>query len=353
MSAQVEFAWPLIGHEKIKKFLQAGVVERRLAQTYLFYGPEKVGKTTLAKYLAKTVFCASFAEYNKLSNILTDSASLSKLPCGTCESCQQFDRGIYPEFYLVEREINEKTEELRQNITINQVRELQNKLNKRSFSDSYKVAIIRGAETLTKEASNALLKTLEEPTPKTILILLTTAREIILETIQSRSQNLQFLPVTRKEIEAYLISKGLARSQADEIASLAQGRPTIALKYLENQDIVKEQLVESEKWLELLAQNNQGKLKAAEKIVQGKPSIDSLIKGLTSFSIVLRDLLLVQAGQLDLITFRELIPVMQQSVKEKMDLDLTKLLQRIEQAKVQLKQNVNARLILENLFLNI
>lgn len=353
MSAEVEFVWPLIGHEKIKEFLQSGVKQRRLAQAYLFYGPEKIGKTTLAKYLAKTVFCESFAEYNKLHNFLTDAAGLSKLPCGTCESCLQFERGIYPDFYLIERELNEKTKEKRQNISINQIRELQNKLNKRTFANSYKVAIIREAETLTKEASNALLKTLEEPTAKTILILLTTAKEMILETIQSRSQNLQFLPVTRNEIRAYLNSQGVVKSQVEDIASLSQGRPTIALKFLSDVGIVESQTAESRKWLDLLDQDIQGRLKFAEAMFKEKMSIDAMIKEFTLFSAVLRDFILMRSGQFDLMTFRALLVEMQQKKIAKTDESFVKTLQSIEQAKVQLKQNVNMRLVLENLFLNI
>ncbi|KKQ80022.1 MAG: polymerase III, delta prime subunit protein [Parcubacteria group bacterium GW2011_GWC2_38_7] len=353
MTAKLEFVWPLIGHEKNREFLQTGVIQKRLAQTYLFYGPEKIGKTTLAKYLAKTVFCKSFVEYNKLSNLLTDSVAPAKLPCGVCENCLQFDRGIYPEFYIIDRELNEKTGEKRQNVTINQIRELQEKLNKRAFSNSYKVAIIRGAETLTKEASNALLKTLEEPNPNTILILLTTSKEMILKTIQSRSQNLQFLPVTKNEIHQYLISKGLSVTDADEVASLSQGRPTIALKYLENKEIVKDQIDEGGAWLDLLSQDNHSKLKLAEKISKEKLSQDAIVKKLTMLSTVIRDLLLARANQQDLITFKSLTPVMQVCAKEKGDQDLTKFLQNIEQAKIQLAQNVNVRLVLENLFLNI
>jgi len=353
MSAKGEFDWPLIGHEKVKEFLQTGVKQRRLAQAYLFYGPEKIGKTTLAKYLAKTVFCESYREYSKLNNILSEKVDLAKLPCGVCSECQQFDRGIHSEFYLVEREINSKTGEKRGNITISQIRELQSKLNKRSFSNSYKVVILKEAETLNKEAANALLKTLEEPTPRTILILLTVAKEMILETIQSRCQVVQFLPVTRNEIYQYALTRGTNRNVAEEIASLSQGRPTIALGALERIDVIQEQIIKGAEWLNLCKSDNQTKLKQAEKMVQTKMSVDGLIKELTNFSIILRDILLTRANQLDLVTFKSLITELQTALANRVDEDLAGALKRVEQAKIQLKQNISARLVLENLFLNI
>lgn len=353
MQEKADFNWSLIGHEKIKEFLQSEVKQRRLAHAYLFSGPEKIGKTTLARLFAKTVSCDSFHAYSKLNNYLSGENELSVLPCGVCESCLQFDKGIYHDFYQIEREVNQKTGERRQAITINQIRELQNKLNKRSFSNSYKVAIIKEAEALNKEAANALLKTLEEPSPKTILILITTTRELILETIQSRCQSLKFSSVTKKEIREYLVRQGMSRTQADEIACLSQGRPTVALNALKNKDLMPGFQAQVEWWIQLLGSNNVQKLKLAEKLLQSKLSVENLLKELSTFSMVLRDILLARAGQLDLITFRSLSLKGQSVLPQLVDSAVVTLLKNIEHAKVQLKQNINIRLVLENLFLNI
>ena len=284
---------------------------------------------------------------------MSDNQELLTMPCGHCMSCQQFEKGLYPDFYQIEREVNSKTGEKRQAITISQIRELQKKLNKRSFANSYKVAIIKEAESLNKEAANALLKTLEEPSPKTILILTTTTQELILETIQSRCQKLNFFSVTKHEIYRYLTDHGLSDYQAKEVASLAQGRPTVALKFLTNKDLVNEMQAQTEWWVNLLNSSNIQKLKVVEKMLKEKISVEALLKELNTFSVIIRDVLLIRSGQLDLVTFRNSIASWQNLLSKKVDAEIVQIMKNIESAKIQIKQNVSARLVLENLFLNI
>ena len=91
--------------------------------------------------------------------------------------------------------MNEKTNSRKSVISVSQIRELQEKINKRAFLNSYKIVIIPEAECLNQESGNALLKTLEEPTAKTVIILIATSKENVLPTIISRCQKFKFLPV--------------------------------------------------------------------------------------------------------------------------------------------------------------
>ena len=144
------FSWPILGHQSIVNYLQTSIINQKINHAYIFYGPEHIGKSLVADYFVNSLQCEEFNNKNK------------KIPCQKCNACQQIEKGIHPDIYKVNKESDKK------NISIEQVRNLQHKLSMRSFLTSYKVAIIDQAESISLEAANSLLKTIEEPTSKTI-----------------------------------------------------------------------------------------------------------------------------------------------------------------------------------------
>lgn len=136
-----------------------------------------------------------------------------------------------PDVMIVERELNDK-DELKKNISIDQVRDLIARLSMSSFSGGRKVGIIDGAETLSTEAANALLKTLEDPTGDVFVILLATSIATIPATVLSRSQVLHLPLVSNEAIESALVERGASSADAREIAQFACGRPGVALRLL-------------------------------------------------------------------------------------------------------------------------
>jgi len=223
--SDAKFNWSILGHRSIVWYLQHSILSNRLNHAYLFIGPSSVGKTSVAECFISSLLCQ--ATHHQKDN------KVKVYPCKECQSCQQYFKNLHPDIFLVELQSNEKTQKENKNISIDQIRTLQNKLSKRSFLNSYKVAVIFNAELMTIEAGNSLLKTLEEPSKETIIILITSDINKIPDTVISRCQTVKFLPVSRDEILKYIVKKGVDKQKANMLASLASGRPGIVLKMLE------------------------------------------------------------------------------------------------------------------------
>ncbi len=177
----------VVGQEVAVKIIKNSVKANRIAHAYLFAGPRGVGKTTLARLLAKSVNCLNPAEGE---------------PCGECENCREIDRGSFPDLVEIDAASNRG---------IDDVRALREAANYRPLKGKYKVYIIDEAHMLTKEAFNALLKTLEEPPENTIFVLCTTEYDKILPTILSRCQRIVFKRAGKKEVLEYL--KGICQKE--------------------------------------------------------------------------------------------------------------------------------------------
>lgn len=170
----------VIGQEVPVRVLKNAVKSERVSHAYLFAGPRGVGKTTIARILAKALNCLSPQEGE---------------PCGECENCREIDRGNFPD--LVEMDAAS-------NRGIDDIRAIREAVSYTPIKGKYKVYIIDEAHMLTKEAFNALLKTLEEPPPRTVFILCTTEYEKIIPTILSRCQRIIFGRIREEKIKEYL-----------------------------------------------------------------------------------------------------------------------------------------------------
>lgn len=339
----MKFNWPIIGHDNIKTILQKNMAGAGVGHAFLFFGPEKVGKTYLAKLFAQSLICEN---YNK-PNLPEDAV----VPCGQCSACKQFERGVYPEIDHLERELKEKSEEKKANITVAQVRELIDKINMHSFSNSYKIVIVPEAETFGIEASNALLKTLEEPTEKTVIILIAKTKELILPTVQSRCQLIKFSPIKRDDIYDYLIASDANREEAIELAALSQGRPTVAIKLLRDTEYRMKCFNDSAAWLEVLSTGGVGRFKFSEKYFKAEPSDDEIIESFQQLSSVVRDLLLIKTYQPDLIANQKERKRLETLAQKYSETELCRLLTAIERAKKLIWQNISPRLVMESLLL--
>jgi DNA polymerase-3 subunit delta' len=290
----VEYDWGIIGNWQATTFLQKSLDSDRPAHAYLFTGPGLVGKTKLAKRFANILIC------DKRISALAQKASMI-LPCGECPRCREWKRGIYADVYWLERELRKDGEKLADVITVAQVRTLIDKLGKRSFGDSYKVIIVPNAEALGAEASNGLLKTLEEPGDRTVMILIAPHKDSVLPTICSRCQEVRFFPVKADEIYKKLVESGVSRDIAGEVSKVSHGRPTMAEKFTaspEEYSVYKERILSAAK---LLGAGAAGRLRLtgeiSETVGNDKEEWRRLIDGLLGIS---RDALLLKIGREDL-----------------------------------------------------
>jgi DNA polymerase-3 subunit gamma/tau len=171
----------VIGQEHVVKTLKNAVKLDRVSHAYIFSGPRGVGKTTIARILAKVLNCKNPVDYE---------------PCNQCENCIEVDKGSFPDMYEIDAASNRG---------IDDIRMIRDNVGYQPIKGKYKVYIIDEAHMLTKEAFNALLKTLEEPPPRNIFILATTELYKIPETIKSRCQTFIFKPPTKEQIKNYLL----------------------------------------------------------------------------------------------------------------------------------------------------
>ena len=169
----------IVGNEKIKNTLKQSIKLEKNSHSYLFIGTEGIGKKLIAKEFAKMLMCLEEEKY-----------------CGKCKSCIEFDTNNNPDFFLIVPD--GKT------IKIDQIREMQKTVSERPIISNKKVYIIDNADTMTIEAQNCLLKTLEEPPKYVTIILIGSNENNFLNTIKSRCTIMHFETISDIELSKYL-----------------------------------------------------------------------------------------------------------------------------------------------------
>ena len=213
----------LLGHDPIldrfRRTLRAG----RLASTFLFVGPPGIGKKSLAIYLAQGLLCERQPE-----ELLE--------PCGKCPSCAQVLAGTHPDVVVVKKPadknfiplellIGDKEHRMREGLC--------HDISLKAYSGRRKIAVIDDADYLNQEGANALLKTLEEPPPKSLLILIGTSEQRQLPTIRSRCQVVRFNPLSEAIVVQLLLSNGECSDEnlAKNAAALSGGSLAKAIQW--------------------------------------------------------------------------------------------------------------------------
>jgi DNA polymerase III subunit gamma/tau len=205
----------LVGQEHVTETLANAIKKDRVAHAYIFSGARGVGKTTAARILAKALNCVN---------------GPTAEPCGVCDSCKEIAAGSSLDVIEIDAASNRG---------IDQIRELREMVRYAPAASRSKVVILDEAHMLTGEASNALLKTLEEPPERVIFVMATTQPEDLEDTIRSRSQHFHFRALTFNEITdrlKYIASKENLKIEDGAlavIARMAEGSMRDALSLLE------------------------------------------------------------------------------------------------------------------------
>ena len=169
----------------------------RISHAYLFQGNRGTGKREMSILFAKSIFC-KFRE--------------GAAPCQSCRDCKRVDSGNHPDLHWIEPD--------GQSIKKEQILHLQKEFTYTGLESNRKVYIIVDADRMTTNASNRLLKFLEEPSQQTTAMLLTESGQTMLDTIRSRCQLLAFQPLNPERVESKLIEEGVSQSNAKILASL-------------------------------------------------------------------------------------------------------------------------------------
>lgn len=200
----------IIGHDDIIKNLRGALVSERVSHAYLFSGPQGVGKMTTAMAFAAALMCQRPVEGDG---------------CGECDGCRRVFRGLHPDVSVINPEGS--------TVKINQIRQLAAGVQMGPATGRWTVRILIGADLMTVEAANSMLKTLEEPLPGVIIILVSARPQALLPTIISRCQHMYFQPLLKYQLVQGMIRvAGVPEEEVLLAASLAGGSMGKALGLL-------------------------------------------------------------------------------------------------------------------------
>ena len=325
-----------IGNQHLRDGLQRALRSNLLPHAYIFYGPEGVGKRTLALILAKSLNCLN----------LTDDC------CDKCRSCYKIDRGLHPDVRLL-------LPGGKVGISIEQMRgEIRRTIYLKPLEGKRRVYIIDEAEKMTPEAANSLLKTLEEPPPAALLILLTKSYPSLLPTIRSRCQALRFSYIRREEIRESLIKRyGYPEEKASYISELSEGSMGIAIN-MDPQLIARQQKeMLSLAGLLLDKGNLREILEEASRFVREKGEKrerEEMEAKLLSLGSVFRDLMILSSGgDKALLINKGREEELAKLVKKVDGENALQIVEGVYQALIALRKNANRKLLAEALFLHI
>jgi DNA polymerase-3 subunit delta' len=204
-------------HEPFQRTLDALGAER-LAHALLVCGPAHIGKQAFADALAQTMLCRARVDANA---------------CGQCRDCVLFAAGTHPDLKRIALEENEKTKTMRKEIVIDQVRDLGAWFALTPQRGGAQVALIESASLMNQNASNALLKTLEEPMRNRYLLLLCDSPMQLSATIRSRCQRIVLRPPPTQDGVDWLRARGHDAGLAQSTLTAARGHPGLAANWIE------------------------------------------------------------------------------------------------------------------------
>lgn len=317
---------PIIGHEWAVEFLKSALAKGRVAHAYLFVGPPQIGKRTLALYFAQALNCLN-----------------ERRPCGECSSCRKISRGLHPDVRLIESEGG--------TIKIEQIRDVQREVALSPFEGDYRIYLIREIERATLPALNCLLKTLEEPPKHVVLLLTSTEISPLPETVVSRCQVLSLRPPPLGQIEEALeqhwqVQGGRARL----LARLSEGRIGWAITAAREQGILQERERRLGAYLEVMEKGQRERLDYAYQLSRDPEVAEENLKLWLSWW---RDLLLLKGGLTERVVNVDQEATLRQQCQQYSLQQARDFLRAIQQTLKRLEQNVNARLALEVLLLDL
>ncbi len=206
---------PIIGHDAVFERFRRALRRGRLASTFLFVGPAGIGKRLTAFRIAQSLLCETFPE-------------TALEACGECPACLMFQAGTHPDFTVIQKPSDRATIPLELFVGDREDRMqtgLCHAISLKPFRGGRKIAVIDDADYLNVEGANCLLKTLEEPPPRSLLILISTSEQKQLPTIRSRCQTVRFRPFATEELAQLIVAQGIVESPAEAatLAELANG----------------------------------------------------------------------------------------------------------------------------------
>ena len=244
----------ILGNENVKDILKKAVQHNTVLHSYLFVGEEGIGKSLFAKEFAKSILCLG-----------------KEKPCEACKSCIEIEENNQPDYIEIVPDGN--------SIKIEQIRNMQLKVAEKPIVSTKKVYVIQEADTMTQEAQNALLKTLEEPPEYITIILIASNENSILNTIKSRCTKIVFEPLSNEELKRYAQEYWKDATIPEEVFASSMGSIARLRNNIEHQELYTNvyqciNQIENKSLLDFLKQ--------AESIAKAKEESDAVLEFLVS-----------------------------------------------------------------------
>lgn len=342
-----------IGNRQVVDILQRALHQDRLPHALIFAGPAGVGKCTLAILLAQQLNCLAqkpdgacgrCSMCRKILAVLQSRyihclSPKGEVPCGGCDHCRIM-ADQHPDIRLVEAE---KT-----TISIDQVRDLIREISYQPFEARVRVVILDPADQMRTEAHNSLLKTLEEPPSRTVIVLVTTNPYLLLQTIRSRSRMLQFGEIPQPQIEEHLVrERGISVAEARLAAIFSHGSLAAALSFDTGQ--YREARARALGFVDLLLKR--GSFTQASALVSGLGKDKEVFEiWFEAVEAILQDVYFTQIAP-ERVSQKDLENELADLARSSSRKDVVAAIEALRKLRLALLRNVNRQIALESLFL--
>jgi len=322
--------WNLIGHEWAVDMLKKHVVNETTRHAYLFAGPPGLGRRTLALRFAQALNCQTPVEMG--------------IPCGQCRDCKQIEAMRHADLTVVQAESEGGT------LKVDQTREARRMLVLKPYQAIYRVALFLRFQEANDNAANALLKTLEEAPSYAVLILTADNPEQLLPTIISRCEVLRLRPLRIEKVREDLESRGIESHRANLVAHISGGRPGYARRLIESESLLEKRDERLNELQSLISASRVEKFAYADKLARDKESMRQVILIWLSYW---RDIMLRTAqAETPLVNVDRNVEI--ENLAGKLDLSVTRRVVRgLEDVLEKMERNVNSRLLVEVLLLDL
>ncbi|MBI4236492.1 MAG: DNA polymerase III subunit delta' [Chloroflexi bacterium] len=311
------------------RYLEESLRSGRMAHAYLLSGPPGVGVLALARQMAQALLCQG-----------------PEPPCGACRHCRRVAAGTHADLVVL------KPTGVSGAILIDAVREMRAFATLQPFEAHGRVLIIDGAEAMTRDAANALLKLLEEPPPGVTLLLTTADEEAVLETVRSRCQPLRLRPLPFRRVAEVLQQQGVGPEEAERLARLSGGRLEAALSLAQDAGPLKERQETLTELTGLAHLGPAARLRRAGEMAETFfRDREGLYARLELWASLWRDALFLAAGATEGIPDPSAVPSLRGLAASVAD--AAKTLTEVRATAEALRRNANPRLALEALLLSL
>lgn len=335
--------WRTLGQEETIERLSHSLAEGTTHHAYLFLGPEHAGKTTLALDFARALNCEGASP-----------------PCSSCRACTRIAEGKHADVISVtidegvsadEADSDEEMRTRRTRVLTKQIEDLQHAASLPPYEGRWKVLLIEHADRMTGEAANRILKTLEEPPPRVVWMLLAESEGSMLETVVSRCQRVDVHPMPVPELERHLIEAHNATEEmAQLIARASRGRTGWAIQAVSDSSLMAERTSRIEAVIQLISMTFSARFDFSREMdALYRSDRLSVMEALDQWTTWWRDLLLTKTNCAENVVNVDYVADLNDQAQRLSLEQVRDYIVRLGQARQDLAVNVLSRLVFDSL----